>query len=263
MELPNDLIKATNYSKAKEREIHEFEYVNGKYIHRYVLGGEHEMTPQEIVDCLNAIATIDCDLSTAYAYIKGQDEKIAELKQKAIVPKFKIGQEVFYIAPKRQIVKAIVIGCFENGLIVKCKNRNFIKLLNENIFSSEENAKTSIEKYYKDIPKNYQRNKLNNVYWKMKERCYNPKSLSYINYGAVGITMCDEWKNSYNEFKTWAENNGYKEDIMPNGRNRLTLDRIDNSKGYCPSNCRWVTQKEQQNNKRNNRKAKLRELQEK
>ena len=91
MELPNDLIKATNYSKEKEREIHEFEYVNGKYIHRYVLGGEHEMTPQEIVDCLNAIATIDCDLSTAYAYIKGQDEKIAELKQKAIVPKFNVG----------------------------------------------------------------------------------------------------------------------------------------------------------------------------
>lgn len=82
MELPNDLIKATNYSKAKEREIHEFEYVNGKYIHKYVLGGEHEMTPQEIVDCLNAIATIDCDLSTAYAYIKGQDEKIADLPHK-------------------------------------------------------------------------------------------------------------------------------------------------------------------------------------
>ena len=191
-------------------------------------------------------------------------QRIAELEEQlknCIRPKFEIGQEVFYVAPKRQIVKAIVIGCFENGLIVKCKNRNFIKLLNENIFSSEENAKISIEKYYKDIPKNYQRNKLNNVYWKMKERCYNPKSLSYINYGAVGITMCDEWKNSYNEFKTWAENNGYKEDIMPNGRNRLTLDRIDNSKGYCPSNCRWVTKKEQQNNKRNNRDTKLRELQ--
>ena len=82
MKLPNDLIKATDYSKAKEREIHEFEYVNGKYIHRYVLGGEHEMTPQEIVDCLNAIATIDCDLSTAYAYIKGQDEKIADLQHR-------------------------------------------------------------------------------------------------------------------------------------------------------------------------------------
>ena len=193
-----------------------------------------------------------------------QDERIAELEEQlknAVCPKFKIGQEVFYVAPKRQIIKAIAIGCFENGLIVKCKNRNFIKLLNENVFSSEENAKTSIERYYKDIPKNYQRNKLNNVYWKIKERCYNPKSLSYINYGAVGITMCDEWKNSYNEFKTWAENNGYKEDIMPNGRNRLTLDRIDNSKGYCPSNCRWVTQKEQQNNRRNNKDIKLRKLQ--
>ena len=79
MKLPNDLIKATDYSKAKDREIHEFEYKNGKYIHNYVLGGEHELTPQEVVDCLNGLATIDCDLQTAYAYIKGQEEKIADL----------------------------------------------------------------------------------------------------------------------------------------------------------------------------------------
>ena len=96
MELPNDLIKATNYSKAKEREIHEFEYVNGKYIHKYVLGGEHEMTPQEIVDCLNAIATIDCDLSTAYAYIKGQDEKIADLQHQ-----LEVAEKALELACKR------------------------------------------------------------------------------------------------------------------------------------------------------------------
>lgn len=83
MKLPNDLIKATDYSKAKDREIHEFEYTNGKYIHKYVLGGEHELTPQEVVDCLNGLATIDCDLQTAYAYIKGQQEKIA-LAEKAL-----------------------------------------------------------------------------------------------------------------------------------------------------------------------------------
>ena len=67
--------------KAKNRVIHEFEYQNGKYIQHYVLGGEHELKPQEIVDCLNALATMDCDLQTAYAYIKGQDEKNKELKE--------------------------------------------------------------------------------------------------------------------------------------------------------------------------------------
>ena len=67
--------------KAKDRVIHEFEYQNGKYIQHYVLGGEHELKPQEIIDCLNALATMDCDLQTAYAYIKGQDEKNKQLKE--------------------------------------------------------------------------------------------------------------------------------------------------------------------------------------
>lgn len=101
-----------------------------------------------------------------------KDQRIAELEEQlanSIRPKFKIGQEVFYIAPKRQIVKASVIGCFENGLIVQCKNRSFIKLLNENVFFCEEDAKIGIEKYYKSIHKNYKRNKLNNVLDKMQE----------------------------------------------------------------------------------------------
>lgn len=83
MKIPNDLIKATDYEKTKDREIHNFECVNGKFIHNYVLGGEHELTNQEIVDCLNALATIDCDLQTAYAYIKGQNEKLA-ITEKAL-----------------------------------------------------------------------------------------------------------------------------------------------------------------------------------
>lgn len=76
LKLPHDLIKATDYDKAKDRIIHEFEYVNGKFIQHYALGGEHELSTQEIVDCLNALLTIDCDLRTAYAYIKGQNDKI-------------------------------------------------------------------------------------------------------------------------------------------------------------------------------------------
>lgn len=83
MKLPNDLIKSTDLEKAKDRIIHEFKCVNGKIIQNYVLGGEHELTTQEIVDCLNGLATIDCDLQTAYAYIKGQEEKI-KITEKAL-----------------------------------------------------------------------------------------------------------------------------------------------------------------------------------
>lgn len=83
MNLPNDLIKSTDLEKAKDRIIHEFKCVNGKIIQSYALGGEHELTTQEIVDCLNGLATIDCDLQTAYAYIKGQEEKI-KITEKAL-----------------------------------------------------------------------------------------------------------------------------------------------------------------------------------
>lgn len=78
----------------------------------------------------------------------------------------------------------------------------------------------------------------------MLERCYNIGSKHYINYGAKGITMCDEWKNDFLSFYNWATNNGY--------RDNLSIDRIDFKGDYCPDNCRWATDVEQQNNKCNN-----------
>ena len=88
------------------------------------------------------------------------------------------------------------------------------------------------------------RTKLYHVWQGMKSRCNNPNYHQYHLYGGRGISVCGEWMD-YINFKEWAINNGYKPG--------LTIDRIDTDGNYCPENCRWVTQKEQQNNKRTNR----------
>lgn len=80
----------------------------------------------------------------------------------------------------------------------------------------------------------------------MINRCYNKKHTYYYNYGGRGITICDEWKEDYEKFCEWVNKSGYKVG--------LTLDRIDNDKGYSPDNCRWATRKEQNRNQRTNRK---------
>lgn len=74
------------------------------------------------------------------------------------------------------------------------------------------------------------------------------------NYKKLSIVMCDEWKNSFKSFYDWATVNGYEDCKLENGKNKLTIDRIDNNKGYCPDNCRWVTNKQQMNNTSKNKK---------
>lgn len=78
----------------------------------------------------------------------------------------------------------------------------------------------------------------------IKRRCYNPHEPRYDRYGGRGITVCKEWRNSFEAFYEWAMSHGYQDD--------LTLDRIDNDGNYEPDNCRWTTQKEQSRNRRTN-----------
>lgn len=86
--------------------------------------------------------------------------------------------------------------------------------------------------------------------WKhIKERCYNPNSKRYKDYGERGIIMCDEWRNDYSTFKEWALSAGYDPEAP---KYECTIERLDVNGNYEPSNCCWKTIKEQCNNKRNN-----------
>lgn len=83
--------------------------------------------------------------------------------------------------------------------------------------------------------------RLYHIWMGMRARCSNPNLHDYPNYGGRGIKVCEEWKNSFEAFRDWANNNGYAD--------KLSLDRIDVNGDYCPSNCKWATMVEQQRNR--------------
>ena len=78
----------------------------------------------------------------------------------------------------------------------------------------------------------------------MKRRCLYETGSRNGYYKAIGVTIWDEWMNSFEIFRDWALQNGYSDE--------LSLDRIDNDSGYTPFNCRWVDRIQQMNNKTNN-----------
>ena len=88
--------------------------------------------------------------------------------------------------------------------------------------------------------------RLYRIYRGMWERCYNKNVSQYPRYGGRGIHICEEWlgEKGFENFREWASTHGYQDD--------LSIDRIENEKNYSPDNCRWVSNKTQQNNRRVN-----------
>jgi len=84
--------------------------------------------------------------------------------------------------------------------------------------------------------------KLYQVWTNMKQRILNPNDKFFKDYGGRGITICPEWTNDYAKFRDWAFSNGYM--------NNLQINRINNNGNYEPNNCNWITNKENQRNRR-------------
>lgn len=89
--------------------------------------------------------------------------------------------------------------------------------------------------------------RLYSVWCSMKNRCGNSNFPMYGYYGGRGVSVCAEWRDSFEEFFLWAIRTGWQPG--------LELDRVDNDGNYEPGNCRWATRVQQMANTRKRRDA--------
>lgn len=134
-------------------------------------------------------------------------------------------------------IKTLRSDCVKNGSIKSCgclkreqdiKNLNLEKRLDKTI---------PIDETYETLARRYAA---------MKQRCCDPRCPEYRNYGGRGIRVCDEWLYSFKNYYEWCVSHGYRKD--------LEIDRANNDGNYEPSNCRFVTRKENVNNRRCSKK---------
>lgn len=128
--------------------------------------------------------------------------------------------------------------------ICKCDCGNIVKIQSNNLLTGNTKSCGCLRAKHGSY-----KSRLYKIYTSMKYRCSCPTDTGYKNYGGRGIKVCDEWLQDFHNFKEWALNNGYDENAP---RGECTLDRIDVNGNYEPNNCRWITNLEQQSNKRNN-----------
>lgn len=94
------------------------------------------------------------------------------------------------------------------------------------------------------------KSRLYTIWLNMRRRCEDPRDVAFSRYGLRGIRVCHEWLRDFIAFRDWAMAAGYNDG--------LTIDRIDNARGYEPGNCRWATYSQQNRNYSRNRPIQFR-----
>ena len=135
-------------------------------------------------------------------------------------------------------------GYSDTRWLCECDCGNKIVLRKSSLLYSGKSNCGCIKKS-RDVKHGFSHTRLHGIWIGMRQRCFNMNNSEYHNYGARGISVCEEWtgKNGAENFIKWALGNGYADN--------LSIERIDVNGNYCPSNCKWIPIEKQVLNKRN------------